>query len=284
MAAVHPARPFAPAAALLGAAVVALACPIAPEEPAVRQARPSDLPASGIAAHRGASATRPENTLAAFREAARLGARQIELDVRATADRALVVMHDATVDRTTSGRGRVAERTLAEIRALDAGGWKAPQFRGERVPTLAEALRAMPRDVWLNLHVKGDPWVAAEVARVVVAEGRVDQALLAVRSEAASVARQVEPGLWICAMDRELTRSQYIDAAIETGADFVQLRSSRGLPTREDVERARRGGLRINYCCESDPARVPELFTLGVDFPLVDDVEGALRAVGTAPP
>lgn len=284
MAAVRPVRPFASAAALLGAAVVVLACQISPEEPVVRQARPSDLPASGIAAHRGASATRPENTIAAFREAVRLGAGQIELDIRTTADGQLVVMHDATVDRTTSGHGHVSELTLAQIRELDAGGWKGPAFRGERVPTLAEALRAMPRDVWLNLHVKGEPSVAAAVARVVVEEDRVDQALLAVGAEGARLAREVDPRLWICSMERKLTRGHYIDAAIEMRADFIQLSSSHGLPSREDVERAKLAGLRVNYCCEQDPARLPELFALGVDFPLIDDVEGAMRVLRTHRP
>jgi len=278
MAAVHPTRPSAPAAGLLGAVIVLLACQIPPNEYGVRQARPSDLPAFGIAAHRGASSTQPENTVSAFREAARLGVHQIEFDIRATADGQLVVMHDETVDRTTSGRGRVSHLTLDEIRELDAGSWKGPRFRGEHVPTLVEALRAMPRNVWLNLHVKGEPWVAEEVALVVVEENRVDQAVLSVGAEGARLARQVDPQLWICDMDRKLTRGQYIDGAIAMKADFIQFTSLRGLPSPEEVMRAKRGGLRVNYCCEKDPTRLPGLFALGVDFPMLDDVDGAMQA------
>jgi glycerophosphoryl diester phosphodiesterase len=278
MAAVHPTRRSVPAAALLGAAIVLPACHSPPDEQAIRTGRPSDLPAFGIAAHRGASASRPENTISAFREAARLGAHQIELDIRATADGQLVVIHDATVDRTTSGRGLVSELTLDQIRELDAGSWKGARFRGERVPTLVEALRAMPRNVWLNLHVKGEPSIAEAVARVVVEEDRIDQAVLAVDAEGARLARQVHPELWICALARKLTRSEHFDSALEMRADFIQLTSADGIPSREDVDRAKRAGLRVNYCCEEDPTRLPGLFALGIDFPMLDDVEGAMRA------
>jgi glycerophosphoryl diester phosphodiesterase len=243
-----------------------------------RDPRPSPLPAFGIAAHRGASASNPENTLAAFREAIRLGVHQIELDVRVTEDGQLVVIHDASVDRTTNGRGRVSSLTLDEIRRLDAGSWKSRRFRGERVPTLVEALRIMPRNIWLNLHVKGDPWVAEEVALVVTEEDRVDQVVLAVDEDQAALARQIHPGLWICTMDRRLTRSAYISAAIAMRADFIQFTSIRGMPSREDVARAKAGGLRVNYCCESDPTRIPGLIALGIQFPMLDDAAGAMQA------
>lgn len=93
-----------------------------------------------VAAHRGWSSVYPENTMLAFRKAAELHVDQIETDVRVTADGELVIMHDALVDRTTDGVGRVDEKTLAEIRALDAGIWKGSEFAGEKVPTFTEFL------------------------------------------------------------------------------------------------------------------------------------------------
>jgi glycerophosphoryl diester phosphodiesterase len=93
-----------------------------------------------VAGHRGAAGRAPENTCASFRLAWELGADMVELDVRLTADGHPVVLHDPTLDRTTSGTGRVAERTLAEIRSLDAGSHFGPAFAGERVPALAEVL------------------------------------------------------------------------------------------------------------------------------------------------
>jgi len=105
-------------------------------------------------AHRGASGTRPENTLSAFRRAIEVGADMIELDLRASADGVAVVMHDAAVDRTTDGSGAVSELTLKQLRALDAGAWRAPDFAGERVPDLAEVVALTAGRIGLDLELK----------------------------------------------------------------------------------------------------------------------------------
>ena len=96
-----------------------------------------------VAAHRGWSAKYPENTMLAFRKAAELNVDQIETDIRITMDGELVLMHDAAVDRTTNGTGLVREKTLAEIRALDAGSWKGEEFAGLQVPTFKEFMDYM---------------------------------------------------------------------------------------------------------------------------------------------
>lgn len=93
--------------------------------------------------HRGTVRFAPENTIAAFEKAIDFGLDLIEIDVRETADGHLVIIHDATVNRTTNGAGRVSELTLSQIKKLDAGSWFDPSFKGERVPTLEEALEAM---------------------------------------------------------------------------------------------------------------------------------------------
>ncbi len=95
---------------------------------------------AALIAHRGASALAPENTLPAVELAAARGARWIETDVRLTADGGLVMLHDATLDRTTDGTGAVARTPLDRIRSLDAGAWFGPDFAGTRVPTLTEFL------------------------------------------------------------------------------------------------------------------------------------------------
>lgn len=92
------------------------------------------------AAHRGANHAAPENTLAAIREAVELGADIVELDVRQTRDGHLILMHNATVSHTTHGQGKVSELTLEQLKALDAGAWFGEAFKGEKVPTLEEAL------------------------------------------------------------------------------------------------------------------------------------------------
>jgi len=96
-----------------------------------------------IAGHRGDRASAPENTMAAFEAAFASDLEFVETDVQLTADGVPVLMHDDTVDRTTNGTGAVAELTLAELRALDAGSWYAPEFAGTRVPLFEEFVAAL---------------------------------------------------------------------------------------------------------------------------------------------
>ncbi len=96
--------------------------------------------ASFIAGHRGDRATAPENTVPAFQAAVANGLDFIETDVQLTSDGQAVLIHDETVDRTTDGTGGVRDLTFAQVRALDAGSWFAPQFAGTRVPSLGEYL------------------------------------------------------------------------------------------------------------------------------------------------
>lgn len=112
-----------------------------------------------MVAHRGASAYEPENTLRAFRRAVELGVDYVEGDVRLTADWHAVVIHDETVDRTTNGRGRVREMSLAELRRLDAG-------KGERIPTLQEVIEVVREKAGFVVEVK-EPEAVSVVVRLV---------------------------------------------------------------------------------------------------------------------
>lgn len=112
--------------------------------------------------HRGTKKFAPENTISAHEMAIALGARAIEFDVRFTKDGYAVVIHDATVNRTTDGRGWVKNMTLCEIKALDAGSWKGSKFTGEQVPTLREALRNIKERAIVDIDFKGGPASAGE--------------------------------------------------------------------------------------------------------------------------
>lgn len=120
-----------------------------------------------VVAHRGNSSVAPQNTLAAFEAAWRAGADAIELDVQLTADRQVVVIHDDTVDATTDGTGPVAGLTLAQVRALDAGGWFSPAFAGQRVPAFDEVVGLLLDRPGIDLlcEVKG-AWTPDEAALV----------------------------------------------------------------------------------------------------------------------
>lgn len=98
-----------------------------------------------VISHRGEHLSHPENTMAAYQAAIDLGVDYIEVDLQATSDGKLVLMHDSEVRRTTNGSGKIAEMTFAQVRALDAGIKKGEQFRGTRVPTFEEALNLAHR-------------------------------------------------------------------------------------------------------------------------------------------
>jgi glycerophosphoryl diester phosphodiesterase len=119
------------------------------------QGRPQFLDVHG---HRGAAGLAPENTLAAFRKAMALGVDALEMDLHVTRDGELIVIHDETLDRTTDGRGSVADLTLEEVKRRDAGGKFAPAFRGERVPTLREVIELVREGrnarIRLDLEIK----------------------------------------------------------------------------------------------------------------------------------
>jgi glycerophosphoryl diester phosphodiesterase len=111
------------------------------------------LPQPVVFAHRGASAHAPENTLVAFQLAFEQGAPAIEFDVKLTADGRVVVIHDATVDRTTNGTGRVSRLPLAALQELDAGSWRSAQFRGEKIPSLDQVFEALGKKLLMNVEL-----------------------------------------------------------------------------------------------------------------------------------
>jgi glycerophosphoryl diester phosphodiesterase len=164
-----------------------------------------------VIAHRGASAEAPENTLAAFRRAVEVRADLIELDVRFSRDRAVVVFHDRTLERTSDGTGPVASRTLREIKTLDAGSRFSPSCAGERIPLLGEVLDLIaPSSLRLFIEIKidrGEESVREELVSAVVRLVK-DYGF---RSRAT-----------IASFDRECPRiARRIDQSISTGLIFA---------------------------------------------------------------
>jgi len=229
------------------------------------------MPTRGICAHRGVSDSHPENTITAFREAIRLGAHMIELDVALSSDGNLVLMHDHTVDRTTDGSGRVEELSLADLKKLDAGFWKDSRFKGEQIPTLKEAIDIMPYNIWLNIHLKGGVDLAEKTARLIASENRLHQAFLACSARAATAARRVESQIKICNMDRQANNLKYVNETIRFRCEFIQLLGGISVDPIH-TRRLREHKIRVNYCCANDPEKVERLFEDGVEFPLVDRV------------
>jgi glycerophosphoryl diester phosphodiesterase len=218
-----------------------------------------------IIGHRGALDAQPENTLRSFRHAEAVGADDIELDVRLSADGHLVVLHDATVDRTTDGTGEVAALTLDALRRLDAG-------LGERIPTLAEVLAAVALPIQVEVKAVGTvPALAALVAEQPSVAGRI--VFSSFHGEFLAALAAAVP-----AVDRMLIRSRatadlsdLADRAAAVGASWV----APGLAhlTADLVAGFAARGLRIDAWPAPDPEALQRAIDLGADAVTTDHPE-----------
>jgi glycerophosphoryl diester phosphodiesterase len=167
-------------------------------------------------AHRGASGYAPENTRAAFELAIEMGADAIETDVRLTADGAIVLIHDDTVDRTTDGHGSVADHTLAELRALDAGSWFDPAFAGERIMTLDELIDGILPRIPALIEVKEAVATAPAIAAIQAAGVGERVALTSFLWDAVLEAKRLAPELTVGFLSLEFN-SGIIQRCVEHG-------------------------------------------------------------------
>jgi glycerophosphoryl diester phosphodiesterase len=236
-----------------------------------------EMPTRGICAHRGDMTTSPENTIAGFKEAIRLGVHMIEFDVYRTKDQKLVVIHDRRVDRTTNGTGKVSDLTFVEIKLLDAGSWHSPDFKGEKVPTFDETLAIIPKNIWLNIHLKDSPETGVEIAQKLKAAGRLHQAFLACDLETKVVAQSVVPELLVCNMERQAEDSLYVAQTISNKADFIQLRKTPIESLEPLVKDLNQNQVNINYFGTDDPEKITALLNSGIGFVLVNNPGPAMQ-------
>ena len=262
---------------------------------------PASPGATGACAHRGHVSQAPENTLAAIRSAIEEGAQQVEFDVQFSNDRALVLMHDDTVDRTTDGSGRVSDFSLHELRALDAGSWYHESFQGAGIPVLGEVLAIVPSTILCNVHIKGDVELAQAVARAIASTGTTDRCFLTLGGpgalEACAAARAAVGDIMLC-LGHPAASPVNSDTAripphilepyrLSDGTvpfretmDFIQLYHwGEATPVDMVAETARllhQLGVRINYCCADREEKIVSLANAGVDFILTDDLETCL--------
>jgi glycerophosphoryl diester phosphodiesterase len=250
-----------------------------------------------VIGHRGAAGAAPENTLVSFERAVADGADIVELDVHATRDGAIVIIHDDTVDRTTDGRGAVKELTLAEIQKFDAGyrfvddqGEYSFRGRGVAVPTL-DALFARLPEVKAIVEIKQiDPPIVSKVIETIRRAGKESQVLLATVQDE---------------IMRAIRRELGDGAALPTGfcrgdvAAFVDCLARGGAPgyrpagralqvppeadgvklvTAETVAAAHALGLEMFVWTINEPAEMERLLALGVDG-IITDYPARLRAL-----
>jgi glycerophosphoryl diester phosphodiesterase len=259
-----------------------------------------DGPRTLVIAHRGGAGLWPENTLHAFARAAESGADMIELDVRSTADGALVVFHDATVERTTGGAGAVGEMSLGELKRLDAAyrwtpdGGKTFPLRGGGVvvPTLEEVFEALPEMRFVIEPKRGTPSAAQSLCRVVRGRGMGEKVLVAsfnqtvldeFRRECTGVATSAGPG--------EVSKFLALSKA-GLGASYTPAMQALQIPeyaggvrviTGSLVEAAHERNLKVHAWTVNDEASMRGLIALGVDGIMTDYPDRLLSLLGRNP-
>jgi glycerophosphoryl diester phosphodiesterase len=236
-----------------------------------------------VVGHRGAMALAPENTMASFRRAAALGADAVKCDVHLSRDGRLVVIHDGTLDRTTSGKGAVQARAWADLSRLDAGAWFGPRFRGERLPSL-DGLLSWARRAGLHVVVeaKNDGGRTPRMAEAVVAALRradMTERVLVISFHHETVRRvkalapRVLTGILF---DKPLARPA--ERLAWSGADALFPRHT--LVTPALLAAARRAGVLVGTWTVNRPADMARLARLGVDAVTSNDPGELRRRIG----
>jgi glycerophosphoryl diester phosphodiesterase len=220
-----------------------------------------------IIAHRGDSAHVPENTLASFAAALEVGADLVEFDVQLTKDGAVIVIHDATVNRTTDGRGRVHEMTLAQVRALSAGypSRFGAAHRGERVPTLRETLALLKDRARVMVEIKPDSVTddaesgveARVIAEVRKAGVERDVALLSFSRRALLRCRKLAPEIVRGHLFQRAEPGEVLAGAREVASELVMPEKS--MLSDELRDRAREAGLKLATWVVDDPEELRRL-------------------------
>ena len=235
-----------------------------------------------IFAHRGASAHAPENTLAAFEVALAQGADAIELDVKLSADGQVVVVHDPTVDRTTDGKGKVKDLTLAQLKTLDVGSSFSPQMAGEKIPTLGEVFEAVGKRTFLNVELtnyttRGDALV--ETVCMLVKKHQMQKRVLfssffaSNLSKASSYLPEVSRGL--LAMDGLL--GVWARSFGFTFGTYNALHPNLKDITQQEVTRVHRLKRRVHVWTVNREQDMSRLFNWGVDGIFTDDPQLAVK-------
>ncbi|GAA5203842.1 glycerophosphodiester phosphodiesterase [Microbacterium jejuense] len=230
--------------------------------------------AAFIASHRGGAATAPENTLPAISAALASGFDYVEVDVALTADRSPVLMHDATVDRTTNGHGRLSSLTLAEVRALDAGGWFDPAYAGTPVPTLTEFLDTLAGAKGRAIvELKGSWDAAALDAAIAEVAARGLESRIAFASFDARTLALAASGSGV--LSRLLILKQLpadvVSAVAEAGARGVVVSRKAVLARPDIVDELHAAGARVVVYTLNRDTQWDAVTALGVDGIVTDD-------------
>ena len=231
-----------------------------------------------LAAHRGAGKLAPENTLAALRLGHSHGYRMVEIDVKLSADGVAFLLHDATLDRTTSGSGRADSLSWRELAQLDAGSWHSAAYAGEPLATLAGVARwSRANDVAVNIEIKPTPGRERETGAAIALDAKalwagadVRPLLSSFSDVALDAARDAAPDLpraWLIEQWHDDWREHVMLLAC------VAIDVKHTLLSRERVDEFHAGGIRVAAWTANEPARVSDLLAWGADTVITDAVD-----------
>jgi glycerophosphoryl diester phosphodiesterase len=231
-----------------------------------------------VIAHRGASAEAPENTIAAFELAITHGADGIALDIHLSRDDQPVVIHDFTLERTTDGRGRVRDRTVRELKRLDAGGWHGAPFQGQRIQTLQEVFERFRDRTRFWIELKGGSDLHRGIEERVVSMIEVYDVLertfvQSLDAKALDRIGRLNPEVQLGI----LTTEPAIGALIRSGIAAHAICPDAHLVTAHDIGEIRQAGLDCYVWTVNEPAQMDRLVAWGVSG-IITDWPGLLRA------
>jgi glycerophosphoryl diester phosphodiesterase len=234
-----------------------------------------------VLGHRGASAYAPQNTLPAFQLALEQGADGVELDVHLSRDGHAVVIHDFTVDHTTNGTGLVADMTLEQLKALDAGGWMNAKFAGVQVPTLDEVFAVMGDTAIVNVEIKADTVEIEQVVAAVITRHQMTERVVvssfnpAVLKRFRQVMPEVAIGLLYVPMEgydpREVLR-EMPHQAVHPYHEMID---------ESYMEWAKGAGYVVNTWTVNDGEKAVTLRDLGVNAIITDQPDTIIAALKT---
>jgi glycerophosphoryl diester phosphodiesterase len=222
-----------------------------------------------ISAHRGASLSAPENTMAAFEEAAMNMADLIELDVQMTSDGELVVMHDSNALRTTGVDREISDMTLAEVKQLDAGSFFSKEYAGEQVPTLEEVLDFAKGRINVNVEIKSGVFgtaVADKVVELIQAKNMQEECVVtSFEIDLLQRVKELEPNIEV----GYILVAAYGDFYNMDDVDFFSVNAA--FLTKRMVDAIHNSGKQIHAWTVNNQSSIKNLTNKGVDNIITDD-------------
>jgi len=239
-----------------------------------------------VIAHRGASASAPENTMSAFIKAALLGIKWIECDVMQSSDKKLLIHHDETLERTTNGKGLLIDHSYAYLRTLDAGRRFSPQFSGEKIPSFIELMDFLYKyKLSANIELKAYPGQEESLVKKVISEATpfLESEDISIIFSSFSVKsmyflRKYAPtsmlGLLLHEWEPHWEESCH-------ALDCTTIHVNQGILTQEKAKKIKAMGKFLLSYTVNDPTRAKQLYHWGVDAVFSDAPEKIVECLGS---